>query len=76
MTDITIRHSETKDIEAIRQIIAHPAVYANTLQAPYPSVEKWQQRVGALQHGSVSLVAEMEGEVVGHLGFHPVPNPR
>lgn len=76
MTDMTIRHTETKDIEAIRQIAAHPAVYANTLQAPFPSVEKWHQRIGAMLQAGVSLVAEMDGEVVGHLGLHREPNPR
>ncbi|WP_175687531.1 GNAT family N-acetyltransferase [Burkholderia anthina] len=48
MTDITIRHSEMHDIDAIRQIVAHPAVYLNTLQYPYPS---HGMRVDALHHG-------------------------
>ncbi|MBA5735671.1 GNAT family N-acetyltransferase, partial [Escherichia coli] len=44
MTDIKIRHSETHDVDAIRQIAAHPAVYMNTLQHPFPPLEKWQKR--------------------------------
>lgn len=47
MTDITIRHSEMHDIDAIRQIVAHPAVYLYTLQ-PHPS---HGMRVDALHHG-------------------------
>ncbi|KVD20361.1 GNAT family N-acetyltransferase [Burkholderia ubonensis] len=76
MTDITIRHSETKDIDAIRQIAAHPAVYANTLQAPFPSPEKWQERIEGIRQKGFSLVAEIDGEVVGHLGIQPEANPR
>lgn len=76
MTDIKIRHSETHDVDVIRQIAAHPAVYMNTLQHPFPSLEKWQKRLeNAREHG-VSLVAEIDGAVVGHLGLHFEPNPR
>ncbi|PFH19148.1 MULTISPECIES: GNAT family N-acetyltransferase [Burkholderia] len=76
MTDITIRHSEMHDIDAIRQIVAHPAVYLNTLQHPYPSHEKWRQRLERIREQGVSLVAEIDGTVVGHLGLHPEQNPR
>ncbi|WP_175816403.1 GNAT family N-acetyltransferase [Burkholderia diffusa] len=76
MTDITIRHSETHDVDAIRQIAAHPAVYMNTLQQPFPSLEKWQKRLDNVREHGVSLVAEIDGTVVGHLGLHPELNPR
>lgn len=76
MTDIRIRHSETHDVDAIRQIAAHPAVYMNTLQQPFPSLEKWQKRLDNIREHGVSLVAEIDGTVVGHLGLHPEPNPR
>ncbi|WP_395795119.1 methyltransferase domain-containing protein [Aquimonas sp.] len=35
----TLRHSEARDIEAIRAIYQQPSVYANTLQLPFPSPE-------------------------------------
>ncbi|MGS0894888.1 GNAT family N-acetyltransferase [Burkholderia stagnalis] len=76
MIDITIRHSETHDVDAIRQIAAQPAVYTNTLQLPFPSFEKWRQRLDHIREQGVSLVAELDGAVVGHLGVHPEPNPR
>ncbi|ALX14773.1 GCN5 family acetyltransferase [Burkholderia cepacia JBK9] len=76
MTDIKIRHSETHDVDAIRQIAAHPAVYMNTLQHPFPSLGKWQKRIENVHEHGVSLVAEIDGTVVGHLGLHPEPNPR
>ncbi|RQS31641.1 GNAT family N-acetyltransferase [Burkholderia sp. Bp8992] len=76
MTDITIRHSETHDVDAIRHIAAHPAVYSNTLQYPFPSLEKWQKRIENVHERGVSLVAEIDGTVVGHLGLQFEPNPR
>ncbi|VWC25480.1 GNAT family N-acetyltransferase [Burkholderia lata] len=76
MTDIKIRHSETHDVDAIRQIAAHPTVYANTLQHPFPSFEKWQKRLEGAREQGMSLVAEIDGVVVGHLGLHPEQNPR
>ncbi|KAB0641825.1 GNAT family N-acetyltransferase [Burkholderia latens] len=76
MTDITIRHSETHDVDTIRRIAAQPAVYMNTLQHPFPSHEKWLQRLERLREHGVSLVAEIDGAVVGHLALHPEQNPR
>jgi len=76
MTDIKIRHSETHDVDAIRQIAAHPAVYMNTLQYPFPSLEKWRKRLENAHERGVSLVAEIDGAVVGHLGLQFEPNPR
>lgn len=39
---LTIRRSEARDVEAIRQIYAQSSVYASTLQLPYPSLELWE----------------------------------
>lgn len=76
MTDITIRHSDAHDVDAIRTISAQPAVCKNTLQHPFPSFEKWQQRLERIREQGVSLVAEIEGAVVGHLALHTEANPR
>ena len=51
-------------------------MYANTLQHPFPSLEKWQKRLDGVREHGVSLVAEIDGVVVGHLGLHPEQNPR
>jgi len=77
MQEITIRHSTVDDIEAIKNIYGGPKVYAGTLQLPFPSVEKWKKRLaGELPDGFYSLVAEMDGQVVGQLGFEAMNNPR
>ncbi|MBR8453331.1 GNAT family N-acetyltransferase [Burkholderia multivorans] len=76
MTDITIRHSDAHDVDAIRTISSQPAVCKNTLQHPFPSFEKWQQRLERIREQGVSLVAEVDGAVVGHLALHTEANPR
>ncbi|TDR73295.1 GNAT family N-acetyltransferase [Paludibacterium purpuratum] len=76
MQTITIRHSGAADAEAIRNIYACPKVFAGTLQQPYPSLALWQQRLAESQPGSYSLVAELEGAVVGQLGLKVCPSPR
>lgn len=75
MSEIVIRHAETKDYDAIRQIHAQPEVYHNTLQVPHPSREMWQARLGE-QPGIKQLVACIDDRVVGHLCIAVVQRPR
>jgi L-phenylalanine/L-methionine N-acetyltransferase len=71
-----IRHSEPRDIEAIRALYAQPSVYANTLQLPFPSAELWQQRLGCLHTHFHSLVADVDGRVLGQIGIERFESPR
>ncbi|MBT1443604.1 GNAT family N-acetyltransferase [Shewanella sp. JM162201] len=73
---ILVRHSQSGDIATVRDIYSQPSCYANTLQQPFPSLEKWQQRIGNLPENFYSLVAEIDGEVVGHAGMEVFTNPR
>ncbi len=73
---MNIRHSEARDIEAIRAIYAQASVYANTLQQPFPSAELWQQRLGRLHTHFHSLVVEADGRVLGQIGVERFENPR
>ncbi|EFL5776412.1 TPA: N-acetyltransferase [Escherichia coli] len=75
MSEIVIRHAETRDYEAIRQIHAQPEVYCNTLQVPHPSDHMWQERL-ADRPGIKQLVACMDGDVVGHLTIDVQQRPR
>lgn len=76
MSNITIRHAEFSDIDAIRAIFNSHAVCADTLQIPYPVLENWQERLGERQPGTMNLVAEREGEVIGHMGLEAYQKPR
>ena len=62
MSEIKIRHSESKDIQAIRDIYSGRVAYSGTLQLPFPSVAVWQSRLEKLPQGVYSLIAEIEGE--------------
>ncbi|MDU3067050.1 MAG: N-acetyltransferase [Escherichia coli] len=62
MSEIVIRHAETRDYEAIRQIHAQPEVY-------------WQERL-ADRPGIKQLVACIDGDVVGHLTIDVQQRPR
>lgn len=74
--DISIRHYELDDIPAIKTIYEQPSCYSGTLQLPYPSLRKSQQlhlNQGMNYH---SLVAEVEGEIVGVIAMETHTNPR
>lgn len=75
MSEIVIRHIETRDAEALRQINAHPEVYPDLLQLPHPSVELWQDRLKP-QPGLRHLVACIDDRVVGHLALRVEQNAR
>lgn len=72
---ITIRRASTKDAAALARIMNDPAVYAGLMQLPYTDEEVWRTRLtDAFGPGKTDLllVAEINGEVVGSAGLHPV----
>ena len=72
-TPITIRHVEPGDYEAIYKIFSGPKAVWGTLQTPYPSAELWRKRLAEPPEGFYSLVACIDGEVIGQLGLHTSP---
>ena len=71
--DITVRHTEPEDFEALRRIFNGPRATAGTLQLPLPSAEMWRRRLSEPQEGMFSLVASVDGEVVGEISLHTSP---
>src|SRR5215212_9928052 len=71
MPKIQVRAAEPADITAIHEIFTCPKVIAGTLQPPYPSIEQTRERFTRFSAGSIRLVAEVDGRVVGILGLHP-----
>ena len=71
---ITIRRAEPSDAEAIYKIYESPKVVWGTLQLPYPSLDRWHKRLTELPEGYFSLVACVNGEVIGQLGLNTFPN--
>lgn len=72
--NITIRHIEPGDAEAIVKIFSGPKAIWGTLQIPYPSVEMWRKRLAEPPEGMYGLVACVDGEVVGQIALHTFPN--
>lgn len=68
--DITVRHSEPDDYRALHRIFSGPRAIAGTLQLPFPRAEMWRERLLEPPEGLYSLVACVEGEVVGSLSLH------
>lgn len=74
--DVVIRAAESSDAEAIAIIMGCPGVVRGTLQTPYGSLEERTARVGQRLPRSHSLVAEVDGRVVGVIGLNVNERPR
>ena len=74
--NIIVRATEPTDFDAIRETMAQPRTYAGTLQVPLPSAEMWKKRLAELPAGDHTLVAEVDGKVVGNIGLHAIPKSR
>ena len=70
--EVEIRHAEPGDYEALHRIFSGPQAVAGTLQLPLPSAEMWRKRLSEPR----SLVASVDGEVVGELSLWTHENPR
>ena len=71
--EITVRHTEPEDYEALHRIMGGPKALAGTLQLPFPSAERWRRRLAEPPEGLFSLVACAGEEVVGSLGLETSP---
>ena len=71
--EITVRHAEPEDYEALHRIFSGPKAVAGTLQLPFLSEETWRRRLAEPPEGLYSLVACVEGEVVGSIGLETSP---
>ncbi len=74
--EILIRPTQVSDAAAVAQIYAQPKAQAGTLQLPKPSIELWTKRLESLPVGVYSFVAEVDGKVVGNIGFEHSQRPR
>jgi len=74
--DIKIRRAEPSDAEAIWKCYTAPLVVRNTLQLPYRSLESVLGQLTKSGEGQHTLVAVIDGEVVGVIGLHTSLRPR
>lgn len=76
MAAIVVRAREPRDLEAVAEVMGCPGVIAGTLQLPLRSVEERRERFAQLAPETHSLVAEIEGRVVGGASLHLERSPR
>jgi putative acetyltransferase len=73
---IAIRAREPRDIEDLAAVFACRGVVVGTLWLPLRSTASVAARFDAVDANTHSLVAEVEGRVVGTLGLHVAAAPR
>jgi putative acetyltransferase len=68
--EIVIRSARPTDVNAIATYMSDPAVFADLLQLPHPTPERWAARLATPSAGSnnMHLVAELNGHVVASAG--------
>ncbi len=72
--EITVRHAEPEDYEALHRIMSAPGAAADTLQLPLQTAAAWRKRLAEPPDGLFLLVACVDGEVVGNLSLETFPN--
>ncbi|ALR17365.1 GNAT family N-acetyltransferase [Vibrio natriegens] len=74
--EIIVRPTMVEDAAALVEIYSQPKAQRETLQLPNPSVAMWVERLSNMPAGVYSYVAEVDGKVVGNIGFHHSQRPR
>jgi putative acetyltransferase len=64
--NINVRQVELADAPALRDLYARPESVAGTLQVPYPTLQRWRERIESFPESGVSLVAEVDGKIAGN----------
>ncbi|KOO03092.1 GNAT family N-acetyltransferase [Vibrio nereis] len=74
--EIIIRPTQISDAAALCDIYSQPGAQRETLQLPKPSLAMWTKRLENMPEGVYSFVAEVDGRVVGNIGFEHSQRPR
>lgn len=72
---IAIRRASIRDAAAFARIMGDPAVYPGLMQLPFTDEDTWRARLAENAtpgKTDLPLAAELNGEVVGTAGLHPV----
>jgi L-phenylalanine/L-methionine N-acetyltransferase len=76
LRDVVIRHSEPEDYRAVHLVYSSRRAMAETLGVPFSSEREWREELSRRRDDGVSIVACLQGEVVGHLALSIYMNPR
>ncbi len=74
--EIIVRPTTIEDAAALVEIYSQPKAQRETLQLPNPSITMWVNRLSNMPENMYSYVAEVEGKVVGNIGFQHSQRPR
>lgn len=77
MSTVHVRRARVADAAAYARIMSHPEVLPQLLQLPFTDEEVWHARLTEMLavapgKADLPLVAELDGEVVGTAGLHPL----
>ncbi len=76
---VTVRRARPAAAADCARMTGDPDVYANLMQLPPPSEDRWRARLeeGARPNaGDLVLIAELGGHAFGSAGLHPAPQLR
>ncbi|WP_117233208.1 GNAT family N-acetyltransferase [Vibrio maerlii] len=73
---VIVRPTQPTDAAALADIFNQPEALSGTLQLPNASPAMWEQRLSNMPQGVYSYVAEVDGRVVGNIGFEHSQRPR
>lgn len=74
--EIIVRPTKVSDASALSELYSQPKAQKETLHLPFPLETLWLQRLEAMPAGTYSFVAEIDGRVVGNIGFEHLQRPR
>ncbi|WP_338848481.1 GNAT family N-acetyltransferase [Massilia sp. W12] len=73
---IRIRRMCAADAPALAAVMEWPNAQSQTMQLPYPNLAGWQERAARNEPELSALVAEVDGNVVGHASLRLFDAPR
>ncbi len=73
--EINVRPTLITDAAALTELYSQPKAQQDTLQLPLPNITVWQKRLEHIPEHIYRYVAEVDGRVVGDIGFEHLRNP-
>ena len=74
--EVIIRPAQVSDAQGLCDLYSQPKAQRETLQLPNSSPKLWIDRLSNIPTGVYSYVAEVEGKIVGNIGFQQNQRPR
>jgi putative acetyltransferase len=76
VSQFSVRHSVAADAEQLTHLYAQTQLYSDTLQLPFPTIARWQERLGDTSPSTFSFVACDGERIAGQITLRIEPNLR